>query len=187
MAQMRIVKGVPVAPGLALGPVHVVHTTPHVVPTWSVSEEDVPREIARLREAVHLAADDLRRRERVVADEVGERDAAIFSLHRTILQDPATHKDVESMIREQRINAESAVQTLIERFKSLSAKGGDARGYAADFSDPWRVVLDALMRHEREVMEQTDEQVIIAAANFVIFIAIIWKFAFTPISKKVAL
>ncbi len=165
MAQMRIVKGVPVAPGLALGPVHVVHTTPHVVPTWSVSEEDVPREIARLREAVHLAAEDLRRRERVVADEIGERDAAIFSLHRTILQDPATHKDVESMIREQRINAESAVQTLIERFKSLSVKGGDTRGYAADFSDPWRVVLDALMRHEREVMEQTDEQVVIAAAE----------------------
>jgi F-type H+-transporting ATPase subunit b len=29
-------------------------------------------------------------------------------------------------------------------------------------------------------------QVIIAAANFVIFIAIIWKFAFTPISKMLA-
>jgi phosphotransferase system enzyme I (PtsI) len=165
MAQMRIVKGVPVASGLALGPVHVVHTTPHVVPTWSVAEEDVPREIARLREAVHLAAEDLRRRERAVAEEVGERDAAIFSLHRTILQDPATHKDVESMIREQRINAESAVQSLIERFKALTAVGGNTRGYAADFSDPWRVVLDALMRHEREVMEQTDEQVVLAAAE----------------------
>jgi phosphotransferase system enzyme I (PtsI) len=165
MAQMRIVKGVPVAPGLALGPVHVVHTTPHVVPTWSVSEEDVPREIARLREAVHLAAEDLRRRERAVAEEVGERDAAIFSLHRTILQDPATHKDVESMIREQRINAESAVQSLIDRFQSLTTVGGSSRGYAADFSDPWRVVLDALMRHEREVMEATDEQVVLAAAE----------------------
>lgn len=167
MAQMRIVKGVAVAPGLALGPVHVVHTTPNVVPTWSVPEDEVPREIARLREAVHLAADDLRRRERIVATEVGERDAAIFSVHRTILQDPSTHKDVEAMIREQRINAEAAVQTLIERFtKSLSSvAGASARGFAADFSDPWRVVLDALMRHEREVMEQTDAQVILAAAE----------------------
>lgn len=167
MAQMRIVKGVPVAPGLALGPVHVVHTTPHVVPTWSVPEEDIPREIARLREAVHLAADDLSRREKIVAAEVGERDAAIFSVHRTILQDPSTHKEVESMIREQRINAEAAVQTLIERFqKSLSSIEGDgSRGFAADFSDPWRVVLDALMRHEREIMEQTEGQVVLAAAE----------------------
>ena len=71
--------------------------------------------------------EDLRRRERIVADEVGERDAAIFSLHRTILQDPATHKDVESMIREQRINAEAAVQTLIERFQSACPARGRQR------------------------------------------------------------
>src|SRR5438046_2386187 len=39
MTQMRIIKGVAVAPGLALGPVHVVHATPNIVPTWSVREE----------------------------------------------------------------------------------------------------------------------------------------------------
>ncbi|MBL8859130.1 MAG: phosphoenolpyruvate--protein phosphotransferase [Planctomycetes bacterium] len=164
---MRIVKGVSVASGLALGPVHVVHTTPNVVPTWSVAEEEVPREIERLREAVEIATENLKSREKIVAAEVGERDAAVFSVHRTILQDPSTAKDVENMIREQRINAESAVQTLIERFhKSLSGvQGAKARGFAADFSDPWRVVLDALMSHEREVMEQTDEQVVLAAAE----------------------
>ncbi len=167
MAQMRSVKGVAGAPGLALGPVHVVHTTPNVVPTWSVPEEEVPREIARLRDAVGVATEDLRRREKIVAAEVGERDAAVFSVHRTILADPSTQKDVEGMIREQRINAESAVQSLIERFhKSLSAvEGAKQRGFAADFSDPWRVVLDALMSHEREVMEQTEGQVVLAAAE----------------------
>jgi phosphoenolpyruvate-protein phosphotransferase (PTS system enzyme I) len=167
MAQMRIVKGVAVAPGLALGPVHVVNATPHVVPTWSVAEEDLPREIARLREAVDLASEELRRRQKVVAAEVGERDAAIFSVHRTILQDPSTLKEVEKMIREQRINAEAAVQSLIERFhKSLSSIEGDSvRGFASDFSDPWRGVLDALMRHERQVIEQTEGKVVLAAAE----------------------
>jgi phosphotransferase system enzyme I (PtsI) len=167
MAQMRIIKGVAVAPGLALGPVHVVHATPNIVPTWSVREEDVPREIARLSEAVEQASADIKRRQDIVSAQAGERDAAIFSVHRMILQDPTTLKEVEATVREQRINAEAAVQALIERFKkSLSAIEGDSvRSYAADFSDPWRGVLDVLMRHEREVMAQTDEQVVIAAAE----------------------
>jgi hypothetical protein len=38
MAQQRTIKGTAVAPGLALGPVHIVRATPHVVPTWTVPE-----------------------------------------------------------------------------------------------------------------------------------------------------
>lgn len=167
MAQMRIVKGAAVAPGLALGPVHVVHPTPNGVPTWSVSEEDIPREIARLRDAIAVAEELLRQRERLAAAEVGERDAAVFSVHRTILQDPSSQRDVEGLIREQRINAEAAVQSLIDKFHKRLAgvEGAKQRGFAADFSEPWRIVLDTLTSHEREAIEQTDEQVVLAASE----------------------
>lgn len=167
MAQHRIVKGASVAPGLALGPAHVVHARPHVVPTWSVPEEELLREIDRLREAVDQTAEELRRRQRVVAAQVGERDAGIFALHRTILTDPGTLKDVEATIRDQRINAEAAVQALIDRVtKRLGATVADGmRGWSADFSDPWRAVLDVLMQHDRDLVVQGDEQVILAAAE----------------------
>lgn len=167
MAQARTIKGVAVAPGLALGPVHVVRAAPDTVPTWSVPEDEVEREIARLHEAVDLVSEDLRGRQRLVAQQSGERDAEIFAVHRMLLQDPATLKRVEATVRDERINAEAAVQALIDRFKrTLGGLSGDSvRGYAADFSDPWRLVLDALMRRERETMEATDEQVILAAAE----------------------
>lgn len=167
MAHHRIVKGVSVAPGLALGPAHVVLARAHVVPTWCVSEEDIAREIDRLREAVDQTAEELRRRQRAVAAQIGERDAGIFALHRTILTDPVTQKDVESTIREQRINAEAAVQGLIDRVtKRLGATAAEGmRGWSADFSDPWRAVLDVLMQHDRESIVQGDEQVILAAAE----------------------
>ncbi len=167
MAQHRIVKGVAVAPGLALGPVHVVHAWPDVVPTWSVREGDLARELERLHEAIDQASEELRRRQRGVAAQLGERDAAIFAVHRTLLLDPATLKDLEATIRDQRINAEAAVQALIDRVtKSLGAVEGDrSRGWAADFSDPWRAVLDVLMQHDRETIEQAEEQVILAAAE----------------------
>ena len=167
MAQLRIIKGVPVSPGLALGPVHVVRAAPHLVPTWSIPEDDVPREIARLKDALDQVAEDLRRRQKLVSTQANERDGEIFSVHRMLLQDPSTLKRVENTIREQRINAEAAVQSLIDQFQRTlgSLEGDSVRGYAADFSDPWRGVLDALMKREREHVVRAGEQVVLAAAD----------------------
>jgi phosphoenolpyruvate-protein phosphotransferase (PTS system enzyme I) len=167
LAQQRIVKGIPVAPGLALGPVHVVHPTLNVVPTWSVPEGEVDSEVSRLRDAIEVASEELKRRQRVVAAQVSERDASIFSVHRMLLQDPATTREVETSIRDQRINAEAAVQALLLRFeKRLGLLDGDSvRNFASDFSAPWRGVLDSLLAHEREQMEQAEGQVILAAAE----------------------
>lgn len=167
MAQMRIIKGTPVAPGLALGPVHVVRAAPHVVPTWTVPEDDVAREITRLHAAVDVASEELRRRQKLVAQHAGERDAEIFAVHRMLLCDPGTLKKVEATVREQRINAEAAVQGLIEDFKRRLGKleGESVRDFAADFSAPWQTVLESLMVTERQLMGSTDEQVVLAAAE----------------------
>src|SRR5688500_9719833 len=89
MAQLRMIKGTAVAPGLALGPVHVVRAA-DAVPTWSIPEEEVEREIARLHEALDHAAEELRRRQRIVAQQTSEKDGEIFSVHRMLLQDPST-------------------------------------------------------------------------------------------------
>lgn len=167
MAQQRIIKGTAVAPGLALGPVHVVRAAPNVVPTWTVPEEDIEREIARLHEALDLATEELRRRQRLVAAQSGEKDAEIFSVHRHLLNDPSTLKKLQSSLRDQRINAEAGVQQLIERFqRTLSDLEGDSvRGYASDFSDPWRLVLHFLMSHEHESIAAGSGQIVLAAAE----------------------
>src|SRR4051812_44765859 len=165
MAQLRIIKGVAVSPGLALGPVHVVRATPNTVPIWSIPEDEISREVDRLMEAVDQASEDLRRRQRLVASQASERDGEIFSVHRMLLQDPTSLKRLEGTIREQGINAEAAVQALIERFQSTlrGLEGDSVRGFAADFSDPWRGVLDALMKREREHVVRAGEQVVLAA------------------------
>lgn len=167
MAQLRIIKGTPVAPGLALGPVHVVRAAPDVIPTWTIPEDEIEREIVRLLAAVDETSDEFKRRQKLVAQHAGEKDAEIFAVHRMLLSDPGTLKKVEATIREQRINAEAAVQTLIEDFKRRLGKleGESVRDFAADFSAPWQGVLDALMQNERELMGATDEQVILAAAE----------------------
>src|SRR5690242_14905821 len=51
----RIIHGTAVSPGLAVGPVHVARSASQAVPTWSVREEDLEREVARLHGAIRSA------------------------------------------------------------------------------------------------------------------------------------
>ncbi len=165
MPANRTIKGVIVAPGLALGPVHICRATPDLIPTYTVPAALVPREIERLHEAIAGYREELERRRVIVAKEVGEHDARIISFHLLILEDPETLKQAEAGIREERINAEASVQAVIDRVekKLESVDLSSSRSMAAEMSDPWRSVLELLMRRDREVVDSSGGKVIIAA------------------------
>ncbi|HEX6883641.1 MAG TPA: phosphoenolpyruvate--protein phosphotransferase [Planctomycetota bacterium] len=161
------VQGVAVAPGLALGGVHIVLTGPADVPTWTVKREDVPLEIGRLALALNVAAERLEERQRAVSASAGAKDAEIFAVHRMILKDPRAMSEVEQLITEQRINAEAAVKLLIERYQETLGRleGASVRDFGSDVSDPWRFVLNVLLERDREQVLQTEGAVILAAAE----------------------
>jgi len=166
MAQVRTVNGVAVSPGLALGPAHVVRAEPGVVPLWSIGPEEVEKEIDRVKRAIKSASEELHRRQRIVAIEASDADAQIFAVHRMILSDPAAIGQVEAKVRDERINGEAAVESLIQRLETTLGRmeGDSVRKYAADLADPWRQVLDELMRGERTQFLATAEKVVLAAA-----------------------
>ena len=165
MVTKRIVNGVSVAPGLALGAAHVVRTGSGTVPTWSVAAEDVEREIERLRGAVADASLELTRQQEAVSKASGEQEAGIFGVHRMVLEDPGALKRAIETIREQRINAEAAVQSLIDRLRQTmqSMEGESVRNFTADLAEPWGIVLDYLMQKNRERILSGESTVILAA------------------------
>ena len=167
MAPKRIINGVAISPGLALGTVLVVRATADKVPTWSIAPEEVEHEVERLRQALEAASDEMQRRQRLVADQTGEKDAQIFAVHRMILQDPAALAQVETNLRTQRINAEGAVQQLIQRLENTlgSMEGNSVRSYAADLADPWHAVLEALMQSGRQEAVSGGVDFVLAAAE----------------------
>ena len=147
MSRQRHIKGTPVAPGLAMGSVHVVRAARDRVPTWSIPEQEVLDEIGRLHGAIDHVCDELESRRSLVAEQANEQDANILAVHGMIVRDPSAIAEVEKRIREDRLNAEACVQSLIERLVS-SMSGMDEeniKGYAADVSEPWRAVLEELM------------------------------------------
>jgi len=163
----RIIHGTAVSPGLAVGPVHAARSAAQNVPTWSVRQEDLESEIERLERAIQSASDELSRRQRLVASQAGEKDAEIFAVHRMVLQDPGARRQVESVVRDQRVNAEAGVQALIQRLQASLGKleGDSVRAYAADIADPWRVVLDMLMAVDRAQFLSSEGKVVLAASE----------------------
>jgi phosphotransferase system enzyme I (PtsI) len=161
------VQGIAVAPGLALGPVHVVRARPDVVPTWVVRDDEVDAEWTRLSQAIRRVTRALERHQESARQHAGEKDAGIFAVHRMILQDPGAEHELERAIRDSRRNAEAAVQALVERLRrTMSGLEGDfVRAYAADVSEPWSAVLDDLLQRDRETLASKEERVVLAAAE----------------------
>ncbi|MDP6837749.1 MAG: phosphoenolpyruvate-utilizing N-terminal domain-containing protein, partial [Planctomycetota bacterium] len=165
MLTKRLVNGVGVAPGLALGAAHVVRSGSGSVPTWSVAADEVEPEVQRLRLAVEEAALELTRQQEAVASASGEQEAGIFGVHRAVLEDPGALKRAMETIREERINAEAAVQNLVNRLRQTmqSMEGESLRSFSADFTEPWEIVLDYLMQKNRERILSGASAVILAA------------------------
>jgi phosphoenolpyruvate-protein phosphotransferase (PTS system enzyme I) len=166
-SQVRIITGVSVSPGLAIGPLQVVRSAAQNVVTWTVPADEVEREIERLRAALAAAAEELSRRQRVVGEQAGAKDAEIFAVHRMVLQDKTAVREVEATIRNERVNAEAAVHALIQRVQARLGKleGDSVRSYAADLADPWEAVIAFLTRGEQREFLASQEKVVLAAAE----------------------
>ena len=147
-----------------MGPVHVVRAARDRVPTWSIPEQEVMDEVGRLHEAIDRVCEELESRRVIVAEQANEQDANILAVHGMIVRDPSAISEVEKRIREDRLNAEACVQSLIERLVS-SMSGMDEeniKGYAADVSEPWRAVLEELMQTEKRDFLAGGEKVVLA-------------------------
>lgn len=164
---MPSIKGVPVAPGLVMGPIHVVRARPGGVPVWALREDEVESEIARLNVAVDETSGLLERRRQLVESTSGAQDAGIFAVHSMVLSDPSARASVERAIRDRLVNAEAAVQILIDELhaKMDRLEGASVRAYAADLSEPWRGVLDVLLEHENDELDALEGGVVLAAAE----------------------
>ena len=164
---MPSVKGIPVAPGLALGKVHIIRARPGTVPLWSIPEDAVEDEVLRLAAALDAAKEQLNRQQEIVRRGGGEQEAGIFGVHLAILDDPSAVSQVEKRLREDRVNAEWAVQSLIDTLhQQLSGLEGDSvRRYADDLSEPWVIVRDLLGARDAEEVSASQEKVVLAAAD----------------------
>src|SRR5438552_1298043 len=113
---MEIKRGIPVSPGVAIGPALVLDTDWFRIPQRTVAPEAVPEELRRLHEALAAAAADAREQQQTITERLGKQYGAVFGAHALLVEDPSLTREVEALIQEQLFAAEYAVSRVIRRY-----------------------------------------------------------------------
>src|SRR5450631_1688385 len=99
---MEIKRGIPVSPGLAIGPALVLDTDGVRIPQRNIRREEVESELARLRVALAAAATAAQQQQQAITDKIGKQYGAVFAAHALLISDPALAREIETLVREQR-------------------------------------------------------------------------------------
>jgi phosphotransferase system enzyme I (PtsI) len=169
---MEIRRGIPVSPGVAIGPALVLDTEGVRIPHRVVASEHVPDEIARLRQALDAAAADARENRQRMAARMGPALGNIFGAQASMFEETSFRSRIEDLIRTQNYSAEYAVSRWIREFvKRLEDAGqrfgehgrAEAARRAAELIDLEKQVLAALLGEQTRPLLSVSEPVVIVA------------------------
>ena len=162
---MKLERGLPLCPGTALGPVHVLPDPARKEENGRASspEEELERlELARKRALVRTEEQYRRAQERL-----GREEADIFRLHRMMLEDPDFQEIARRAVREEAGSAREGIRAardeMTAAFQSLDDSG--LRSRAADVEEVSRLWQDCLAGEEEWEL-RLEEPVILAAGEF---------------------
>jgi phosphotransferase system enzyme I (PtsI) len=162
---MEIKRGIPVSPGVAIGPALVLDNEGFRIPQRFVAPGHFDGEVARLRQAMAAASREARERQQAVNAKLGKQYGAIFAAHAMLLEDPALAREIEGLIRENAYAAEYAVSRVMRRHaKALdSLDRGHFASRAADLFDLEKMILRHLLGQRGELLQHLREPVVVLA------------------------
>ncbi|USN99829.1 MAG: phosphoenolpyruvate--protein phosphotransferase [Phycisphaeraceae bacterium] len=165
---MKILKGIPVSPGIVIGRVHVLDDARgRRIPLRRIIEDQADPEVDRFEAARGASIGDLGKVHAVAVDEMGEETARIFLFHIGALSDPALIEPIRTMIREEHVGAEYAVAEVFRRWTQRFAAHDDAafRTKVNDLQDLADRLLVHLQGGGRTSLAHLSEPSIVAARD----------------------
>jgi phosphotransferase system enzyme I (PtsI) len=157
-------KGIAASPGIVIGKAYVLQDILLMVERRSLEEVRAEEEVRRLKQAIRRVVDELMEDNSEMALKVGKKDAEIFLAHLAILQDPYFITHILKDIRENRVNAESAVIRQVEEFGEVFRKMDDPylRERGADLRDIGRRVIQKLRPPQQTPWELKEPMILVS-------------------------
>ncbi len=162
--QNKLIKGIAAAPGIAIGRVFVKKEAETLIKKKAVV--DIKSELDRLDHALAQAEQELTALKETTAVKMGEKNAEIFQAHLMFLSDPEFIAGIEQQISEEKINAEFAVQQMVEHYVRLFAQLTSAymRGREADIKDVGARII-SILQNKKKIAGKPAQKGIIWARN----------------------
>lgn len=164
---MQRLAGIGVSPGLVCGRAVMLNQRAQVL-RYRVPPGRVPHEIERLEQGRDRTREQLRDIRANVATRRGADLAAIFDAQLLMLDDPLLVPRAEQLVREQRVNAEWAVQQVFEEFSAIFDDIVDPylrerKGDVADLVGRLKMNIRMGLATPRDLLREVDEASILVA------------------------
>jgi phosphotransferase system enzyme I (PtsI) len=161
-------QGIPASPGIVIGRAWVLSDRGEIKGRFRLlfTEEEQAHEVARFQTAMDQAHEDLTRLHQEIAAEFPEH-AHLLELHLLILKDQMLNDETLRLIREERLNAEWALDQSFEKVKELFRRIADPyiKGRLADVESVYRRLMGNLTGKESLRSFDSPDPVIIVARD----------------------
>jgi phosphotransferase system enzyme I (PtsI) len=160
-------QGVPAAPGIARGPLHVFTIESDDVVRYQIDPVHVPDEIARFENALIQTRAQILEMQQQIAEAIGAKDAGIFDAHLLVVEDQTLIDEVLRKLESDRCNVEFSFQEVANRYVESLSRIDDPylRERAVDIQDVTRRVIRNLQGKSPRPFLAIDEPHILVAHN----------------------
>jgi len=163
--QEKILKGIPAAPGVAIGKAYILDREDFSVAKRKIEPEGIPDEINRFKESLIKTKKEILDIKRKISDELGTEHGEIFSAHLLVLEDTILISEVISRLKTEQYNVEYIFFEVLKKYIKAFSKMDDEyiRERLSDISDVGKRILRNLLGTGRKTLPTMKEQVILIA------------------------
>jgi phosphotransferase system enzyme I (PtsI) len=162
---VEIRKGIAVAPGVVIKEAFVLESEGYRIPRHLITEDEIPKELVRLGEAITSARKEIEELERDTSKKLGSQVGTIFATHKSMLQDENLKQEFIENIKKNNFSAEYAVslalRVYVRKFRDVTDPYLSAR--VVDIFDIEKRLLRNLLGEQREELKNLTKEVVVIA------------------------
>jgi len=162
---MEILRGISVAPGVAIGEAVILEAEDYRIPYRTVSAEELPHELDRLNTGFEQAVVELKKQTEWLNAQLGQEAANVFDWHLGVLKDQRLKGSIESMVRDKRVSAAYATSSIMRNYQRRFQQMTDPLlvERVRDVQDIERRLIRYILGESRESLAHLSQPVILIA------------------------
>ena len=164
---MITLKGIPAAPGVAMGRALLFDSEELSVPRRPITEDQIPYEVLRLEEALIKTRHQIIGIQKQLSGELGQEHAEILNAHLLVLEDQSLREEIINGLKMQLLNVEAIFNDVLRRHLKAFSRTEDEylRERTADIEDVRKRVLRNLLGKHPATLAQLEEPVVVVARD----------------------
>ena len=164
---MTSLKGIPAAPGVAMGKALFFDSESLAVPRRAITDDQISSEVLRLEEALIKTRHQILTIQKRLSEDLGQEHAEILNAHLLVLEDQSLREEIIHGLKQQRLNVEAIFNDVIRRHLKAFSRTEDEylRERTADIEDVRKRVLRNLLGKQPETLAQLDQPAIVVARD----------------------